>query len=113
MAEPLARWLTLYDECERTYNARDHPAVDKAFAALYAHDHTLTARDRMAARIARWRRDSPDEPLPDERDWWGHCLCRTCAAARLAQVGSLAPWQRQQKTLTTQRKKEHIHVWNG
>ncbi len=114
MTASITEWLARYDHLERVYRARDHPGVDAAFLALAIFDHTLTTRDRVAARIARWRRDSPD-PLPDETDraWWGHCLCRVCAAERLAQVGILAPWQRQQRTLTTQRKKGTPHVWNA
>ncbi len=105
MASNITEWLALYDHLERVYRARDHPGVDAAFLALATHDHTLSQHDRIAARVARWRRDSPYEPLPleEERAWWGNCLCRACAAARRASAGTLAPWQRQQRTLQQQK----------
>ena len=114
MADFIARWLDCFDTCERAYHARDHPALNDAFTALYAYDHTLTASQRVAARIARWRRDSPNEPLPPEaeRAWWADCLCHACVMERLASAGVLAPWQRQHRTLTTQRKGKPHHVWN-
>jgi hypothetical protein len=115
MTDFIARWLDLLDTCERAYNARDHPNLEAAFAVLYAYDHTLTAAQRVAARIARWRRDSPHEPLPPEpkRQWWADCLCHACLMERLASTGQLAPWQRQQQTLNhQQQKRRNAHVWN-
>ncbi|MBA2682213.1 MAG: hypothetical protein H0U76_27955, partial [Ktedonobacteraceae bacterium] len=105
MTPSITEWLALYDHLERVYRARDHPGVDAAFLSLATHDHALTMSDRIAARVARWRRDAPDEPLPpeEERAWWGHCLCRVCAAARRASAGTLAPWQRQLQTLQRQK----------
>ncbi len=105
MAPNLTEWLALYDHLERVYRARDHPGVDAAFLALATHDHTLSTSDRIAARVARWRRDTPDEPMPPEteRAWWGQCLCSACAAARRASAGTLAPWQRQLHTLQRQK----------
>ncbi|MBA3826678.1 MAG: hypothetical protein H0X24_22615 [Ktedonobacterales bacterium] len=107
MAPNLVEWLALYDHLNLVYRARDHPGVDAAFLALATHDHTLTTSDRIAARVARWRRDAPHEPVPPEKEraWWGHCLCRACAAARRASAGIPAPWQRQQRTLQQQKLK--------
>lgn len=84
MASSITEWLALYDHLERVYRARDHPGVDAAFLALVTYDHTLTISERLTARFARWRRDTPHEPLPklSERVWWGRCLCRACAVAR-------------------------------
>jgi len=95
MTASIAQWLAWYDHLELVYRARDHPAFKAAFLALATYDHTLSPRDRIAARVARWRRDSLGPVPPEtERAWWGHCLCRACAAARRASVGTLAPWQR-------------------
>ncbi|MBA2679036.1 MAG: hypothetical protein H0U76_11655 [Ktedonobacteraceae bacterium] len=88
MTPKIQQWLALCDQLERVYRARDHPGVDAAFLALATFDHILTISERMTARLARWARDTPHEPLPKaaERAWWGRCLCHVCAVARTSSI---------------------------
>jgi hypothetical protein len=95
----IVRWLALFDQLTIVYRARDHPAFDATFLALSTYDHDLTAGERMTARLARWRRDTPFEPLPKEKEraWWGRCLCRTCAVARTLEQHTTTHGKREQR----------------
>lgn len=105
----ITHWITLVDAAQYrldTFDASDRSALDQVgylIDALLSYEHSLTPLQRYEARLALWKRDHPDRPLPDMD--WSLCQCRTCQRARYLQRARPAAWQVQVRVLARQRQK--------
>jgi hypothetical protein len=84
-------WVALLDRAEtlmaevRPHDASVQRQASKAIDSLFRFEHQLAPGARRKAREYVWRRDRPNEPLPQEalRAEWEQCRCPHCRYTRL------------------------------
>lgn len=108
--DPIAQWLALLDAAQihlDTFSPHERTALDEVghmLDALLDYEHTLTDLQRYEARLTLWKRDHPDQPLP-EIDW-SVCQCRICQRERRLQRLHPVAWQVQAQVLARQRQRQ-------
>jgi hypothetical protein len=95
----VCRWVQLLDRAESLMRDADpndpfaQRTAARAITSLFLYEHQMTARARRRAREEVWRRDRPNEPLPQVsvRQEWEVCRCRTCLVERVLGRPSVVP----------------------